>query len=183
MSDKTTVVKDIDRRASHERAVRLLRDSLHDASAVLAKSLSHVSSPSDPVTSHMDPVTSHMIETILERYSQQLSTQVCELFRRKLDEMDTQPPDATKLWLRFTLCICRIPACRYIMSAMLSNCHSYCFSLSMSRDCQCNLHYLTHCFVVKILVQQTVNRFNMIFILKSALHVTGCKFVVGDKKT
>jgi len=98
MSDNIGTVKDVDQRASNERALRLLRDSLNDANALLGKTLGLVDDRSRHQTISAfvpDEATSRVIETMLERYSEQLSAQVYELFRRKLDE-DLQN-DATKL--------------------------------------------------------------------------------------
>lgn len=94
MSDNTDALKDSVRRANHERALRLLRESLQDASAVLSKTLVANSCPqptaSAALSAQPDEATSRMIEMALERYSEQLSTQVCELFRRKLDQLEQQ---------------------------------------------------------------------------------------------
>ena len=99
MSDCTEELKDVDERASHERALRLLRDSLNDANAVLVKSLSLVVTRSSSAAPHgQDETMSTLMEKMLERYSEQLSTRVCELFQRKLDEQDSQSGNtATKL--------------------------------------------------------------------------------------
>jgi hypothetical protein len=100
-------------RASRDRAVRLLRDSLRDASVLLSKSLGLVSDrgPSSSCDNHQttatvpttegsttapdSTATMHIFESMLKRYSEQLSTQVCELFQQKLDELEQQ--GATKL--------------------------------------------------------------------------------------
>ena len=101
MSDNMGTIKDSDERANNERALRLLRDSLTDARALLGKTLGFVDDRSrhQPLSTAalltQDEATSRVIETMLERYSEQLSTQVYELFRRKLDQ-DLQN-DATKL--------------------------------------------------------------------------------------
>jgi hypothetical protein len=108
MSDNADVIKDMDLRASNERALRILRDSLNDARAMLGKSLGLVADRSQfqqPTTTTTttaagvaapDEATQRMIESMLERYSEQLSTQVCELFERKLADMKLHH-NATKL--------------------------------------------------------------------------------------
>lgn len=108
MSDNAEISKATDGRASRDRAVRLLRDALRDASVMLNKSLGRVSDrdtsyenqttallPAAEVKSSADSATMQIFESMLKRYSEQLSTQVCELFQQKLDELEHH--GATKL--------------------------------------------------------------------------------------
>jgi WD40 repeat protein len=78
--------------STRERALRILRESLTDASSILSKSLV-VGNDKLHYTAADSDATTHMMEAMLERYSQQLSSQVYQLFKQKLDELQT----ATKL--------------------------------------------------------------------------------------
>lgn len=89
VSDNSTV--HIDR----ERAIRLLRDSLCDANVVLTKSLTKSIDTDVPKEPGSDVVWSRSMESLLERYSEQLSSRALQLFKEKLDEQ--MCPSVTKL--------------------------------------------------------------------------------------
>jgi len=78
-----------------ERAVRLLRDSLCDARIALTKSLSKSLETDVPKDPGPDAVWSRSLESVLERYSERLSSRALQLFKDKLDEQ--KHPAVTKL--------------------------------------------------------------------------------------
>jgi len=82
-------------RNDRERAIRLLRDSLCDARVVLTKSLTNSLDSNVPKDSESDVAMSRSLESVLERYSEQLSSRALQLFKEKLDEQ--MHPDVTKL--------------------------------------------------------------------------------------
>ena len=67
-----------------QQALQLLRESLQDASAMISKSIVSENSVPDSSPSP-DVAAGKAMETMLERYSHQLSEQVYELFKQKLD--------------------------------------------------------------------------------------------------
>lgn len=78
----TASSESFDTGASHDRALVLLRETLQEVCSTLEKSLQP--ERSQPVVE--DPVVGQMMASMLERYSQQLSTQVYELFKQKLED-------------------------------------------------------------------------------------------------
>jgi len=85
-SSEAGLPEDSEEQSERQRAVRLLRDSLHGASVALTKSLTK--SLDTEVTKELgsDVVGSRSLESVLERYSEQLSSRALQLFRQKLDE-------------------------------------------------------------------------------------------------
>jgi len=85
-SSEAGLPEDSEEQSERQRAVRLLRDSLRGASVALTKSLTK--SLDTEVTKELgsDVVGSRSLESVLERYSEQLSSRALQLFRQKLDE-------------------------------------------------------------------------------------------------
>ena len=82
-------------RSDRERAVRLLRDSLCDARLALTKSLTKSLDTDVMKEPGSDAISSRSLESVLERYSERLSSRALELFKDKLDEQ--KHPAVTKL--------------------------------------------------------------------------------------
>jgi len=70
-----------------QRAIRLLRESLSGARIALTKSLTQSLDTQVPrELGSSDIIGSRSLESVLERYSEQLSSRALQLFQQKLDE-------------------------------------------------------------------------------------------------
>lgn len=69
-----------------ERAIRLLRESLTDARVALTRSLTMSFDNSVAKEPAYDVVWSRSMESVLERYSERLSSRALQAFKEKLDE-------------------------------------------------------------------------------------------------
>jgi len=82
--------------SERQRAIRLLRDSLTGAKVALTKSLTTSLGSEVPKELVSDVMGSRSLESVLERYSEQLSSRALLLFKQKLDE--PRRASITKLW-------------------------------------------------------------------------------------
>lgn len=80
------VSEDSVEQSERQRAVRLLQDSLTGARVALTKSLTKSLDTEGPTVLGSDVVGSRSLESVLERYSEQLSSRALQLFKQKLDE-------------------------------------------------------------------------------------------------
>jgi len=79
-----------------ERAIRLLRDSLCDARVALTRSLTmSLDNDVEKEAATSGVVWSRSMESVLERYSERLSSRALQAFKEKLDEQ--LQPAITKL--------------------------------------------------------------------------------------
>jgi len=84
--------------SDHHRAIQLLRDSLTDARVALTRSLTmslDASVSKEPTASEV--TWSRSMESVLERYSERLSSRALQVFKEKLDEQMSIPASVTKL--------------------------------------------------------------------------------------
>jgi len=80
-----------------QRAIRLLQDSLTDAKVALTRSLTMSLDANLSKESVASEITwSRSMESVLERYSERLSSRALEVFKEKLDEQ-MPPATVTKL--------------------------------------------------------------------------------------
>jgi len=88
--------------SDRERAIRLLRDSLSDAKVALTRSLTMQFDSNVQKEPACDIVWSRSMESVLERYSERLSSRALQAFKEKLDEQmhtadEQMHPAITKL--------------------------------------------------------------------------------------
>jgi len=97
LTDDATAVSSEDSATNGDRAraVRLLRDSLCDARVALTRSLSKSLDSKFLKEPGIEVVGSRSVESVLERYSERLSSRALQLFKQKLDEQ--MNVDVTKL--------------------------------------------------------------------------------------
>lgn len=87
--------EDQTKHSDRERAIRLLRDSLSDAKVALTRSLTMSLDDNLPKEPASDVVWSRSMESLLEQYSERLSSRALQVFKEKLDEQ--VQPSVTKL--------------------------------------------------------------------------------------
>ena len=89
------MAEDSAEQSQRQRAIRLLQDSLSGARVALTKSLTKSLGSEVPRDLGSDVMGSRSLESVLERYSEQLSSRALLLFKQKLDE--PMHADVTKL--------------------------------------------------------------------------------------